>query len=79
MNSQLQCSRSGEPGPGRRAEDEARVGSGRGGLCVVRGRVVRLVGKEGREEGGKRVNNGRGDVLIPRESGGGPAHAPCKM
>jgi hypothetical protein len=32
-----------------------------------------------REEGGKGVSNRRRDVLIPRESGGRPMHAPCLM
>ena len=38
----------------------------------MRGRVFRLIGKEGRKEGGKRVNNGRGDILIPAKAARGP-------
>jgi len=36
-----------------------------------------LLGRLERKEGGKGASDGRRDVLIPRESGGGPVHAPC--
>jgi hypothetical protein len=62
-----------EPGPGRRAEDEARngVGKGQGPASLLR----RLE----RKEGGRAASDGQRDVLILRQSGGGPVRAPYPM
>ena len=48
----------------------------------MRMKVAQVEGPSGRlerEEGGKGASDGRRDVLIPRESGGGPVRAPCPM
>jgi hypothetical protein len=73
----LCCSEHVSPQGGRRAEYE--------GLRIERlqSRTGRKKGRcwvgEERREGEKQREVGGGPVLIFRESGGGPVHAPCPM
>jgi hypothetical protein len=57
------------------SESGARAGLEEAGPALQKRRVVGRLERKG----GKRVSNGRRAVLIPRESGGGPVHAPCPM
>ena len=70
--SQLRRGRSGEPGLGRRAENEARAGVEKVGQASRRGRVV-AVGKERKERKERATDDAR--ALYPAKAAGARAHA----
>src|SRR4051812_48887816 len=73
----LSCGVAGEGGSGSSRQAGGTCARRTRGPSVARGRD-RVVG-EGREEEGKRRGVGRSAGFIPRQSSGGPVHAPCLM